>query len=136
MWNHGPRGYRHWRIFTIGNEAKTLLCPGRVLLFGIFLMCSPKQSKPCIILCVVIGWVIPAFLITILYGICITKLNKKPVQNDNVDGMQRRHLENKIVVKTLFVVGELFVVGALPLAISMCARVQNGSGFHSLPTPF
>ena len=65
----------------------------------------------------VIGWVIPIPIITILYVLCIRKLQENIFNNDNSDAMMRRIIENKRIITMFILLGTLFCFCTLPYAI-------------------
>ena len=78
---------------------------------------TKKQKDFYVISLVVIGWIIPISIISILYGLCIRKLRESIFNNDNNDTMKRRIIENKKVSRMFILIGTLFFICTLPFAI-------------------
>ena len=101
-----------------------------------FSVVTLQRSKIPVILFAVIGWVIPACIVVILYGICIFKLTGISFINDNNDAMVRRLLENKRVSTTCIIVGTVFLTCTLPHAVSIGILAYIGSDYSSISTDF
>ena len=65
----------------------------------------------------VIGWVIPILIITILYSLCMRKLQEDAFNNYNNDAIKRRIIDNKKIISMFILIGTLFCFLTLPYVI-------------------
>ena len=77
---------------------------------------TQKQKDLYAISLVVIGWIIPISIVSVLYGLCIRKLRESIFNNDNNNTMKRRIIENKKVIRMFILIGTLFCICTLPYA--------------------
>jgi len=64
-----------------------------------------------------LGWVIPLFIISYLYAVCIRRLNDSSVNKDNSQSAVRRREENKRVVKMFIIIVFLYFIFTIPHSI-------------------
>ena len=62
-------------------------------------------------------WIIPMLITAVLYVLCILKLRKSSLKNENSDSMTRRIVENTKVVRMFIIIETMFCICTLPYAI-------------------
>ena len=66
---------------------------------------------------VLLLWILPITVVTILYGIGIRKLSESSFLNNTNDSMKKRVMQNKKVAKMFIVIGIIFWLCTMPFAI-------------------